>query len=160
MSNPNPTISLNKDYLKSKAGILRIFEAIIGICGIICESVGGYCNYGGMYSFYNFVVVTTLIIAIIILIIYFFSLDQHLRFMCAFVNCPLTVFINDVIFTILYLIAAILMFVTVFGCRYRQVARIFASLFGVCGTIVVGLLAFDGYQLHRSAQSEPKSDPA
>ncbi|KFM79301.1 Proteolipid protein 2, partial [Stegodyphus mimosarum] len=109
-----------------------------------------------MYSFYNFVVVTTLILAVIILIIYFLGVDK----LCTFINCPLSIFINDVIFAILYLIAAILMFVTIGACRAGQVARIFAALFGVCGTVVVGLLALDGYNVFRGNQSAPKSDPA
>ncbi|KAG8182518.1 hypothetical protein JTE90_002056 [Oedothorax gibbosus] len=156
MSTQTATVSLDKEYLKSRQGLLRIGEVVIGLCGIICESQGAYCGYGGMYSFYNFVVVTTLILALIILIVYALQLDK----LCTFINCFLSVFINDVLFAILYLVATILMIVTIGACRYGQVARIFAALFGVCGTVVVGMLALFGYQVMKSNQSVPKSDPA
>lgn len=156
MSTQTASISLNSDYIKSRIGILRILEAVIGVCGIICENEGAYCGYYGMHSFYNFVVTTTLILAIIILVVYLLGLDK----LCPFINCPLSVFINDVVFAVLYIVAAILMFITIGACSFRQVARIFAALFGVCGTIVVGLLALDGYQTFRGNQSAPKSEPA
>ncbi|CAL1274777.1 unnamed protein product [Larinioides sclopetarius] len=149
-------VTLDTDYLKSRQGLLRIGEAIIGLCGIICISEGAYCGYGGIYSFYNTVVVSTLIIAILLLIVYVLNLQRF----CTFINCFMSAFITDVLFTILYLIATILMIITIGGCRYGQVARIFAVLFGVCGTVVVGLMALFGYQTIRSNQSIPKSDPA
>lgn len=156
MSSQSSSLSLNTDYIKSRIGILRILEAVIGVCGIICVNEGAYCGRYGMYSFYNFVVTTTLILAIIILIIFLFGIDK----LCAAINCPMSVFINDVVFLICYIIAAILMFITIGICKSGMVARIFAALFGVCGTIVVGLLALDGYQTFRGNQSAPKSEPA
>ncbi|KAF8774055.1 hypothetical protein HNY73_016651 [Argiope bruennichi] len=149
-------VALDTDYLKSRQGLLRIGEAIIGLCGIICISEGAYCSYGGIYSFYNTVVVSTLIIAILLLIIYVLNLQRF----CTFINCFMSAFITDVLFSILYLIATILMIITIVNCRFGQVARIFAVLFGICGTVVVGLLALIGYRTLRSNQSIPKSDPA
>ena len=156
MSSQTATVSLNTDYIKSRIGVLRILEILIGICGIISENEGAYCGYRGMHSFYNFVVTTTLILGIIILIVFLLGLDK----LCPFINCPMSVFINDVVFSICYIVAAILMFITIGACKYGQVARIFAALFGVCGTIVVGLLALYGYQTFRGNQSAPKPEPA
>ncbi|GFQ95280.1 MARVEL domain-containing protein [Trichonephila clavata] len=129
---------------------------IIGLCGIICVSEGAYCGQGGIYSFYNTVVVSTLIIAILLLIVYVLGLQKF----CTFINCFMSAFITDVLFTVLYLIATILMIITIGSCRYGQVARIFAVLFGICGTVVVGLLALFGYQIMRGNQSVPKTEPA
>ncbi|GIY26389.1 MARVEL domain-containing protein [Caerostris darwini] len=149
-------VTVDTDYLRSKQGLLRIGEAVIGLCGIICVSEGAYCGQGGIYSFYNTVVVSTLIIAILLLIVYVLGLQKF----CTFINCFMSAFITDVLFAVLYLIATILMIITIGSCRTGQIARIFAVLFGVCGTVVVGLLALFGYQILRSNQSVPKSEPA
>lgn len=159
MATQGGTLAFSTDYIRSRPGILRILEAIIGLCGIISESQGAYCGKYGMYSFYNFVVCTTLILAVVIIIIYLIGLDK----LCAFINFPISIFINDVIFAILYLIAAILMFVTIGACRAGQAARIVAAIFGVFGTIVVGMLAMMGYQSIRSGSASTgasKSEPA
>lgn len=159
MASQGGSLSFSTDYIRSRPGILRILEAIIGLCGIISESQGAYCGNHGMYSFYNFVVCTTLILAVIIIVLYLIGLDK----VCAFINFPISILLNDVIFTILYFIAAILMFVTIGSCRTGQAARIVAAIFGVFGTIVVGMLALYGYQAFRSGSAStgaPKSEPA
>uniref|UniRef100_A0A2L2Y6K2 Proteolipid protein 2 n=2 Tax=Parasteatoda tepidariorum TaxID=114398 RepID=A0A2L2Y6K2_PARTP len=106
-----------------------------------------------MYRFYNFVVTTTLILAVIFIIFYLFRIDKAITF----INCFMCVFVNDVLFTVLYLVATILIIITIGTCRAGQVARIFATLFGILGTIDVGLLALFGYKVFKS-ETAPKSD--
>ncbi|KAG8180512.1 hypothetical protein JTE90_007467 [Oedothorax gibbosus] len=141
MSVPSESVfSLNVEYLKSKAGILRISEATIALCGLICESQIGWCMYSST-RLYNYVVLSTIILSLSILVLFAFQLDK----IATFINWPISVFLRDVVSTVLYLIATILMMVAIGSCIYGKTAIIFAAMFGVCGTVVVGTLAFFNY---------------
>lgn len=121
------------------------------VTSILYIRAGYYC-YGqyGKYSFYEFVAVSALIFVIVFFVVFFFRLD---RYLIGCINLPLSFLINDAIFSILYVIASILLFTAIGSCYHGQGARIAASIFGVLAFLSFGATAIDDYRWLKSGSA-------
>ncbi|XP_076350394.1 uncharacterized protein LOC143246990 [Tachypleus tridentatus] len=162
MSSSDSRVDVN--YVKSVPGLIRIAQLVVAICGLISAGSGYYCfGTGGKIHFYEFTAVYSLIFVILVFILFFFRIDQAIG---TRINIPLSLLINDAILTILYLIAAILMFVAIGACDWGVGGRVAAAIFGVLGFLTHGYHAFLDYGWVRGRTSSPsqpagnKGDPA
>ncbi|GIY02124.1 uncharacterized protein CDAR_229931 [Caerostris darwini] len=127
---PPPPVNDNKReynllFMKTREGVLRLFEGVLAIAAIIML-VEGYCEFNtGRYGTIMFVLIVTLIESIFISVVMIMRLNETFTL----VDVTLSIFLNDAVLSIFHFITANLALLSIGSCDHTRVARLLAAVF-------------------------------
>lgn len=143
------TVDYNTGYLKTPAGMLRIAEGVLSVIAIICCAEGSVCDVGWNYGFFILVSVISLIESIFILVLIVLRFDKKITA----INVPLSVFLTDTIRIAVYFFATVMMMLSIGKCHYMIGARIFATLTGIGGFLILVGLSYTDFKWWRGEET-------
>ncbi|KAJ8247305.1 hypothetical protein GJAV_G00244770 [Gymnothorax javanicus] len=127
-------ISLDKDYLKSNFGILKMIEVVLSLIAFICiETIMECLPCGGVY-FFEFVSCSASVVTGVLLVVFSLRLQAKVPQ----INWSLTDQVNTAACTFFFFLASVILA----ALNYRSGAEIAAAIFGFLVTCVYGFNTF------------------
>ncbi|XP_048752866.2 CKLF-like MARVEL transmembrane domain-containing protein 4 isoform X2 [Ostrea edulis] len=131
------SFSINVTFARSFLGIFEAVIILLSLISLICAGAGANLacdyNYGSNYGFYEFVAGSVFITYLIDYVIFIISIDEKLCL--KLVPFLFWHFVVGAMFTLLYLIASIVMAAHICG----QGGYAAATVFGFISTVVMGI---------------------